>query len=168
MLFVRLLLLVHLHMSPIERLTIPLQDLWGRGYSDSSADLEHDDRLYTTEMLLALTSSPLSWTGSGSNGGFSLIGYSLGGGIAASFASYFPAMISSLVLIAPAGIIRPQHMSSRNLFLYSMGLVPEGVVNWIIKRRLKAGPMYRNENEAVNEKATVGGVVSAEVEGPAA
>jgi pimeloyl-ACP methyl ester carboxylesterase len=144
------------------------QDLWGRGYSDSCADLEHDDRLYATEILLALTSSPLSWTGGGSNGGFTLLGYSLGGGIAACFASYFPAMVRSLVLIAPSGIIRPQHMSSRNRFLYSMGLVPEAVVNWIVTRRLKAGPMYKDENQALDEKATVGAVISAEVEGHAA
>lgn len=69
-----------------------LFDLWGRGYSDS-VDLPHDDRLYTTEILLALTSSPLAWT----PGGFSLIGYSLGGGIAADFASSFPNIVKSLV-----------------------------------------------------------------------
>jgi pimeloyl-ACP methyl ester carboxylesterase len=114
-----------------------------------------------------LTSSPLSWTG-GPDGGFSLIGYSLGGGIAASFASYFPSIVKSLVLIAPAGIIRPQQMSGRNRFLYSAGLVPEAVVNWIVTRRLEAGPMYKDENKANNPKATVGGVVTAEVEGPAA
>ncbi len=92
------------------------------------------------------------------------MGYSLGGGIAANFASYFPNMVRSLVLVAPSGIIRPRHMSGRSRFLYSMGLVPERLVNWIVYRRLKAGPMYRDENK----KANVGTVVSAEVEGDAA
>jgi pimeloyl-ACP methyl ester carboxylesterase len=164
-----MLLVSKLHLYILHANTI-LQDLWGRGYSDSCADLEHDDRLYSTEILIALTSSPLSWTG-GPSGGFNLLGYSLGGGIAASFASYFPGMVKSLILVAPAGIIRPEHMSNRNRFLYSMGLVPEAVVNWIVTRRLKAGPMYRDENEAKEAKApkaTVGGVVTAEVEGHAA
>lgn len=71
---------------------VMLFDLWGRGYSDSS-DLPHDSRLYSTAILLAITSSPLPWT----PGGFSLIGYSLGGGIAADFASSFPTIVKSLV-----------------------------------------------------------------------
>jgi hypothetical protein len=75
-------------------------------------------------------------------------------------------MVKSLVLVAPAGIIRPRHMSSRSRFLYLMGLVPERLVNWIVYRRLKAGPMYKDENK--NKKATVGMAVSAEVEGHAA
>jgi pimeloyl-ACP methyl ester carboxylesterase len=110
-----------------------------------------------------LTSSPLSWTG-GPDRGFSLVGYSMGGGLCVNFASYFPKMVKSLVLFAPAGILRPRHMSGRARFLYSMGLVPERLVNWIVYRRLKAGPMYRDENR----KASVGTVVSAEVEGNAA
>jgi len=69
-----------------------LFDLWGRGYSDS-VDLPHDSRLYTTEILLAITSSPIAWTPEG----FSLIGYSLGGGICADFTAAFPEMVKSLV-----------------------------------------------------------------------
>lgn len=92
------------------------------------------------------------------------MGYSLGGGIAANFAGYFPKMVKSLVLLAPSGVIRPQHMSGRSRFLFSIGLVPEQLVNWIVHRRLKAGPMYKDENE----KVSVGTAVSAEVEGNAA
>jgi len=156
------------------------QDLWGRGYSDSPADLEHDSRLYASQILLAITSSPLSWTGtsSGSPSGFSLLGYSLGGGIAASFASYFPAMVNSLILVAPAGLIRKKHMSVRSRFLYYMGIVPEALLKWAVKKRLEAGPMYRDENkeklEAEHEeklktqKVGVRTAVQAEVEGEAA
>jgi pimeloyl-ACP methyl ester carboxylesterase len=140
---------------------VMLLDLWGRGYSDSCSDLPHDDRLYATEILVALTSSSLSWTG-GADGGFCLIGYSLGGGISAAFTSYFPNLVKSLVLLAPAGIIRPEHTSGRSRLLYSAGLVPERLLYWLIKKRLKAGPMKRAEN-----KATPINLVGAEVEGDA-
>ncbi|KAI9713711.1 MAG: hypothetical protein M1812_006549 [Candelaria pacifica] len=119
---------------------VMLFDLWGRGYSDEPSDLPHDTRLYTSQILLALTSSPLSWTGEGS-GGFSIIGYSLGGGIAASFTSYFPDMVNSLVLLAPSGLVRPKHISSTSKFLYSTGIVPESLLQWLVKRRLRGGPL---------------------------
>src|SRR6478752_6001869 len=69
-----------------------LFDLFGQGFSDGVGDLPYDIRLYTTQVLLALASSPLSWTGSNS---LRVIGYSLGGAIAASFAVNFPHMVSS-------------------------------------------------------------------------
>lgn len=77
-----------------------LFDLWGRGYSDG-VGLPHDDRLYTTQILLAITSSPLAWT----PGGFSIIGYSLGGGIVADYASFLPAMVDHVVSIMRLGSI---------------------------------------------------------------
>jgi len=87
-----------------------LFDLWGRGYSDS-VDLPHDSRLYTTEILLAITSSPIAWVPEG----FSLIGYSLGGGICADFTAAFPEMVKSLVrtskcFIFPWRIVNLFHM----------------------------------------------------------
>lgn len=75
-------------------------DLWGRGYSDSPSDLKHDSRLYATQILLAISTSSISWTGIDS-GGFSLVGYSMGGGVVVSFAGYFPQLINSVVLMAP-------------------------------------------------------------------
>jgi pimeloyl-ACP methyl ester carboxylesterase len=109
-----------------------------------------------------VTSSPLSWIG-GLDGGFSIVGYSLGGGIAAAFTGYFPNMVKSLVLLAPAGVIRSKHMSSRSRFLYSTGILPESVLQWVVRRRLGAGPMYANENK----KTDVRDVVTAEVKGGA-
>ena len=111
---------------------VMLVDLWGRGYSDS-VDLPHDSRLYTTEILLAITSSPLAWTPEG----FSLIGYSLGGGIAADFASSFPNMVKALVLLAPSGLIRPHHFGWQARLMYTISL-PAEFVEWIVRRRLKA------------------------------
>lgn len=72
-------------------------------------------------------------------------------------------MVNSLVLLAPAGLIRPKHMSARSRLLYSMGVVPESLLKWGVKRRLKAGPMYEDENK----KHSVRDAVGAEVEGDA-
>lgn len=117
---------------------VMLFDLFGRGYSDTPADLDHDIRLFTTQILLVLTSSPLSWTGSSK---FELIGYSLGAGISAAFASYFPDLLDSLTLIAPSGLIRPHNLGRTNRFLYSTGLIPETILHRAMKRRLKT-PLF--------------------------
>ncbi|KAI9682130.1 MAG: hypothetical protein M1817_000184 [Caeruleum heppii] len=131
---------------------VMLMDLWGRGYSDTPADLNHDIRLYSTQILLAITSSPLSWTGNGE--GFSLVGYSLGGGIAASFTAQFPNLVRSLVLLAPAGLIRPAHFSKTNIFLYSSGLIPEPLLLWLVKRRLRQGTVKKSVTGAKGDEAT--------------
>ncbi|KIW72001.1 hypothetical protein PV04_00225 [Phialophora macrospora] len=117
---------------------VMLFDLFGRGYSDTPGDLAHDIRLFTTQILLVLTSSPLSWTGHGSGGGFNLIGYSLGGGIATTFASYFPDLIHSLILFAPAGILRPYHISKTSHIIYSEGIIPESLLQRLVRRRLRS------------------------------
>ncbi|PYH66329.1 alpha/beta hydrolase [Aspergillus vadensis CBS 113365] len=119
---------------------VMLFDLFGRGYSDCPSDIPQDNRLFATQILLALSSSSLSWTGAGS-GRFCLVGYSLGGGIAASFAAYFPQFLSSLVLLAPAGLIRDSQISFQSRLLYSRGLVPERVLGFLVGRRLRAGPL---------------------------
>ncbi|KAL8835218.1 MAG: hypothetical protein Q9170_003414 [Blastenia crenularia] len=80
-------------------------DLWGRGYSDTPLDTPHDSRLYAMQIFFALASSPLSWTGTSSNG-FSIIAFSLGAGIAMSFIAHYPYLVNSLILLAPAGILR--------------------------------------------------------------
>ena len=114
-----------------------LLDLPGRGYSCTPVPTPHSNRLYTTIILLALTSSPISWTGNGNR--FSLIGYSLGGAIVATFTAYFPSLISSLVLLAPGGLIRKERHTLTNKLLYNTGLLPETTLERIIKSRLKAG-----------------------------
>lgn len=92
--------------------------------------------------MLALTSSPISWTGADS-GKFCLAGYSLGGGIAAGFASYFPHLLSSLVLLAPSGLVRDSQISFQSRLLYSRGLMPENLLSFLVGRRLRAGPLVR-------------------------
>ncbi|KAL4940343.1 hypothetical protein BDV06DRAFT_196856 [Aspergillus oleicola] len=118
---------------------VMLFDLFGRGYSDCPSDIPQDERLFASQIFLALSSSPISWTGAGS-GRFCLVGYSLGGGIAASFASFFPQLLTSLVLLAPAGLIRDSQISFRTRLLYAGGL-PSGLLRYLSGKRLRAGPL---------------------------
>ena len=129
---------------------VMLFDLFGRGYSDNPADIPHDTRLFTSQMLLVLASSPLSWIGEAS-GGLSLVGYSLGGGICTVFTSYFPRLVSSLVLIAPSGLLRPHHITWKSKVIYSEGTVPESLLHALVKRRLKT-PLYPNKPKSGEEE----------------
>lgn len=83
-----------------ERTNSRYQDLFGRGYSDAPTRVDYDDGLYISQIMFVVSSSDLDWTT------FSLIGYSLGGGIVSSFASYFPKMVESLVVLATSGLLR--------------------------------------------------------------
>jgi pimeloyl-ACP methyl ester carboxylesterase len=112
---------------------VMLFDLFGRGLSDGVGDLPHDPRLYVTQALLALASSPLPWTG---DGALRLVGYSLGGGIAVHFANAFPHLVADLVLLAPAGLIRPEVFGITR-HIYTSGLVPEVLLARLTGRRLQ-------------------------------
>lgn len=120
--------------SPGNLQLTPSQDLFGRGFSDNPSDLPHDVRLYTSQILLALASSPLSWTGTNA---FRLVGYSLGGGIVVHFANAFPHLVSELVLLAPAGLIRAASFGWVSQFLFKSGLVPERLLAVATRRRLQ-------------------------------
>jgi pimeloyl-ACP methyl ester carboxylesterase len=113
-------------------------DYFGRGYSDAvGEDLEYDQRLFTTQILLALASSPLAWTGEGEGEGFHLVGYSLGGGLAVGFARFFPGMVRSLVFVAGGGLVRRDtHESWRSRVLYGKGWLPEGWLQGYVRRRI--------------------------------
>ena len=132
-------------------------DLPGRGYSDTPVPTPHSNRLNTTTILLALTSSPLAWTGNGET--FSLIGYSLGGGIVANFTSYFPSLVSSLILLAPAGLIRQGRITLMNRILYNTGLINETTLERIIIGRMRSGepPIRHNPKEKPSIETAVEG-----------
>lgn len=66
-----------------------------------------------------------------------LVGYSLGGGIAIHFATSFPHMIESLVLLAPAGLIRAENFGRINRFIFQSGLIPERILEAFTRRRLR-------------------------------
>ncbi|KAI0007467.1 alpha/beta-hydrolase [Xylariaceae sp. FL0662B] len=113
---------------------VMLFDLFGRGYSDAPrAPLPYDTRLYTTQILLVLASSARPWTE------FHLAGYSLGGGLCVAFARYFPHLVRSLTLIASGGLIRPHHVGWRSRALYGSGLLPEVLVRYLVRRRIRPG-----------------------------
>ncbi|PSN70188.1 alpha/beta-hydrolase [Corynespora cassiicola Philippines] len=116
---------------------VMLFDLFSRGYSSGPSPHTHryDSALYTSQILLCLSSSPLHWSQ------FTLIGYSLGGAIAADFTSYMPHLIANLVLVAPGGLIRTSHITWKSRMLYSTsGIVPEGLVERLVAQRLWSGP----------------------------
>ncbi|KAG8533547.1 uncharacterized protein KY384_001287 [Bacidia gigantensis] len=87
------------------RKLLPSRHLWGRGYSSSPLHATHNAHLFHLQILYAITSSSIPWTGK-SLGGFALLGFSLGGGIAMSFTAAFPELIDSMILLGPAGILR--------------------------------------------------------------
>ena len=68
------------------------------------------------QVFFALASSSLSWTGAGSNGGFSIIGFSLGGGITMSFVARFLYLVNSVVLLAPVNILRRLPKDYKSIF----------------------------------------------------
>lgn len=106
-------------------------DLFGRGYSDGPSHVPYDECLYTTQILLVLASSSLSWTGTSS---FHLLGYSLGGALAAAFAAYHSHMLRSLTVVCPGGLVRESHLSWKSRLMYSNGLLPE----WLLRSWVRA------------------------------
>ncbi|UPX13728.1 uncharacterized protein EKO05_0004227 [Ascochyta rabiei] len=130
------ILLIHGISTP----SIALADLaylFSRGYSSGPSPRTHryDSSLYTSQIHICLLSSPVHWST------FTLIGYSLGGALAADFTSYFPHLIKSLVLIAPGGLIRRSHTTWKSRLLYSTsGLLPESWIEHLVAKRLYTGP----------------------------
>jgi pimeloyl-ACP methyl ester carboxylesterase len=100
-----------------------------------------------------MASSSISWTGTNA---FTIIGYSLGGGIAASFTSTFPSLVNSLVLIAPSGLLREKHIAWQSWLLYrTEDILPERLVRYLVTRRLDSPilPDYRNLHDIKPEDA---------------
>lgn len=117
-------------------LTTPgVKDLWGRGYSDTPIGVPHDSRLFGMQIFFAAGSSSLSWTGAES-GGFSIVAFSLGGGIAMAFAADFPDLVNSIVLLAPGGIIRRLPAEYENVFLHYPSLLPSSYLRNLVGKIL--------------------------------
>ncbi|KAG9669518.1 alpha/beta-hydrolase, partial [Aureobasidium melanogenum] len=140
-------------------------DLFGRGFSSTPdpAAQPQDIQLFTTQILLVLSSSPLSWTGDGIR--FGLIGYSLGGGIAASFTSHFPNLVESLVLIAPAGLMRSERIHWTSKLLYG-GLLPRRLVEYLVWRRLGGNDSAPTSSQNVNDNDKVTATKAVDEEAP--
>ena len=124
-------------------------DLWGRGYSDTPLNVPHDSRLFTTQIFFALASSPISWTGTAS-GGFSMIGFSLGGGITMSFAAHFPNLVNSIILLAPAGILRQMPEDYTQFAMRYASFMPKKYLRRVVGKVL--GVKVSNEVTAKQEE----------------
>ncbi|KAF2755214.1 alpha/beta-hydrolase [Pseudovirgaria hyperparasitica] len=138
---------------------VMLFDLFGRGYTDAPL-APYSALLYTSQIHLVLASSPLPWLAPSSS--FHILGYSLGGGLAANFAAHFPARVRSLVAIAPAGLLRYTAMSWRTRIFYApavQAVMPRSWRDGVVRRILwSVGGVEREE----------GGVVGADEVGMAA
>lgn len=125
---------------------VMLFDLFGRGWSDTPdpEDVDYDERLFASQIMMVLASSEVNWTSNavaGGKGGFHIIGYSFGGGLAANFASWFPHLVRSLVLVAPGGLLNKQSDANwRARLLYSRSWLAEKMLHYIYRRRLQ--PKY--------------------------
>lgn len=87
------------------------------------------------QILFAMASSSLSWTGEAS-GGFSIIAFSLGGGIVISFTAHFHYLVNSIILLAPAGILRRMPDGYDNVFFRHSSLVPSTYLRTLVGKLL--------------------------------
>lgn len=122
-------------------------DLPGRGYSSTpSPDLyPQSSAFFTTIILIVLASSSIAWAGPSS---FSILGYSLGGGIVVNFVSCFPNLVSSVILLAPSGLIRPHHFGWQNKLLYSDNFLPDWVIERLVRRKLRSAQSTDSDQSA--------------------
>lgn len=139
---------------------VMLFDLFGRGWSDTPDpdDVDYDERLFASQIMMVLASSEVSWTGNamaGGKGGFHLIGYSFGGGLAANFASWFPHLVRSLVLVAPSGLLNKQSDTNwRARLLYSRSWLAEKLLRHVYTRRLEPKYLAMEEGSGSDAKKT--------------
>lgn len=141
---------------------VMLFDLFGRGYSDAPdpALYQQDIRLFTSQILLVLSSSKLAWTGPNR---FTMIGYSMGGGISAAFTSYFPSLVETLILIAPAGLMRPSHITTSSKLVYG-NMLPRSLVNYYVGRRMRRSPTASARSGNPEATSRTGAIEAAESE----
>ncbi|KAF8980899.1 hypothetical protein BGZ46_003512 [Entomortierella lignicola] len=78
-----------------------LYDLYSRGYS-AGPSVDHDQKLYVSQLYDLL--KHVGWTKC------NFVGYSLGGGIVASFSHQFPEYVQSLTFISPGGLLSPSDL----------------------------------------------------------
>ncbi|KAJ7806889.1 Alpha/Beta hydrolase protein [Mycena olivaceomarginata] len=110
-----------------------IYDLYGRGYSDAPQDTAYDPQLYVVQLALLL--QHLQWTR------VRLIGFSMGGAIAASFVAAFPALVEpDVVLIASAGAGRSRVPVSR--------FAHWSFFEWLTRRELASRAVSANETES--------------------
>ncbi|KAK6978185.1 Alpha/Beta hydrolase protein [Favolaschia claudopus] len=100
------------HLIPIltaANYQVLIYDLYGRGYSDAPRATAYDAKLYVTQLALLL--QHIGWAKT------HLLGFSMGGAIAASFVAAFPDLVEKdVVLVASVGVWGPMpQMKYRHL-----------------------------------------------------
>ncbi|KAF7290692.1 Hydrolase-4 domain-containing protein [Mycena indigotica] len=133
-------------------------DLYGRGYSDAPQNAPYDANLYVTQLALLL--QYVRWERT------RVLGFSMGGAIAAAFVATFPHLVEKdVVLMASAGALEVQIP----FFLFAiLQQLPQGPVpfsgyrqyafvqNRILKRFLGTMPI---KTSAVDEKPQISEII---------
>lgn len=110
-----------------------LIDLWGHGLSDTPL-VAHEPALFHS--LLDSLLVHLGWP----NAHF--VGYSFGGATIAPFAAAYPHRVSSLALVAPAGLVKASSFDERaNSYLRGGDDVSEEKVQEWVFKTLEGGPL---------------------------
>ena len=106
------------------------------------------------QILFATASSSLSWTGEASDG-FSIIAFSLGGGIVMAFTAHFHYLVNSIILLAPAGILRRMPDGYDNVFFRHTSLVPSTYLRTVVGKllgvNLSAPPNALEDRQVKND-----------------
>lgn len=58
--------------------------------------------------------------------------------------------MSSLTLITPSGLLRPNRVSLRTLFLYSQGILPEPLLKYLVRERLRSSLVPASSPQSTN------------------
>ena len=111
-----------------------IYDLVGRGHS-SCRDVNHTADLFVSQLNELMITLEVAE--------FHLVGLSLGGGVAVSFASYFPKRVKSLTLITAVGL----KMSSRAHILTRFPLLPDFMFRVLLWQTVLAGLEYEWSDE---------------------
>jgi pimeloyl-ACP methyl ester carboxylesterase len=108
-----------------------LVDLWGHGLTDTPI-VPHEPALF--HELLEGVMAHLRWEDA------HFIGYSFGASTVASFAAIRPQRVSSMVLVAPAGLIRSTNFGPQKTYLDGGEGLEEQAQAWILDF-LEGGPL---------------------------
>lgn len=119
-------------------------DLYGRGYSDRP-DVTYDIDLFLTQLRELLVALRIDHP-------FTLVGWSLGGMIAAAYTARFPKEVGRVVLIAPAGI----DVSLPAISRFGMAPVLGDMLMSLVGRRLVLKSLARGLHRQERESDYVG------------
>ena len=116
------------------------------------------------QIFFATASSSLPWTGAES-GGFSIVAFSLGGGIAMAFAADFYYLINSIILLAPVGIIRRLPVGYGNVLFRYTSLLPSWYLIILVEKLLGLKVSGSNVGQsALHDQSQIAATVAEPVE----